>query len=347
MIKLDQEDRVGLIRILDKLPILQNYRGRRQVLEYAGLGNLIPQLDLEGTSFVVNSELIQFLESFGRVTYQHHALGIFLNAITEFIGASDDATEFVNQILSKYELMTPSSQVQLPSAWKGSGNPEETFEKIIGENTLKHISFLQRGIEISKSVGFVVAPKWTGTGFFVSRNLFLTNNHVIPEQSILKETIIRLNYQLTFDGAEEKIVDFHPNLDGMFYTSQNCDYTIFELENHPGNDWGRIKLNPKTVSKGDRVNIIQHPAGLPKQISFQNNFVEYADGKILQYLTSTLGGSSGSPVFNDNWEIVGLHHAGGMIIEPSTNRRYFRNEGISIISILKDMPNNIKATLNN
>jgi len=345
MINLNKEDRVGLIKILDKLPILQNYRGRRQVLEYAGLGDLIPQIDLEGTSFVVNSELIQFLESFGRVTYQHHALGIFLNTIKEFIGISGDEIGFIDKLLNKYDLMVPSSKSQLPSVWKGSQSVEETFEKIIGENTLKHISFLQRGIEMSRSVGFVVAPKWTGTCFLIGRNLAITNNHVIPEKNILDSTVIRLNYQLTFDGAEEKIVDFHPNSRGIFYTNQDLDYTIFELSNFPGDDWGYIKLISKSINKGERVNIIQHPAGLPKQISFQNNFVEYADENILQYLTSTLGGSSGSPVFNDNWEIVGLHHAGGMMLEPTTNRKYFRNEGVSIIGILKDMPSNIIKTL--
>lgn len=345
MFSLEKEDRVGLIRILDKLPILQNYRGRRQVLEYAGLGEFAPQLDLEGSSFVVNSELIQFLESFGRVTYQHHALGIFLNAIKEFIGASDEETEFINKILNKYELMVPSSQTRLPGNWKGSGSPEETFEKIIGENTLKHISFLQRGIDMSRPVGFIVTPKWTGTGFLISDNLVLTNHHVVPDKSVLNETILRFNYQLTFNGVEETVVDIRPNSTGKFYTNQDLDFSVFELENHPGDVWGYVRLISRSISKGDRVNIIQHPAGLPKQISFQNNFVEYADKNILQYLTSTFSGSSGSPVFNDSWEIVGLHHAGGMMLEPKSNRKYFRNEGVSIISILENFPLDLRKAL--
>ena len=80
-------------------------------------------------------------------------------------------------------------------------------------------------------------------------------------------------------------------------------------------------------------------------ISVQNNFVEYVDEKIIQYLTSTKNGSSGSPVFNDNWQVLALHHAGGTLKEPSTNRRYARNEGILISAILKDLPSEIQQKL--
>jgi hypothetical protein len=79
----------------------------------------------------------------------------------------------------------------------------------------------------------------------------------------------------------------------------------------------------------------------------QNNFVEYVGNEVVQYITSTLTGSSGSPVFNDNWEIVALHHAGGMLPEPDTQRRFFRNEGILIASILADpdLPPNIRKMI--
>jgi V8-like Glu-specific endopeptidase len=93
------------------------------------------------------------------------------------------------------------------------------------------------------------------------------------------------------------------------------------------------------------VNIIQHPAGRPKEISFQNNFVEYVGGNVLQYVTSTLNGSSGAPVLNDGWEVVALHHAGGNIPEPATQRRYFRNEGILVERVLADLPPELRKLL--
>jgi V8-like Glu-specific endopeptidase len=113
---------------------------------------------------------------------------------------------------------------------------------------------------------------------------------------------------------------------------------LVQLEGEPGKKWGWLPLLPKGISSGRRVNIIQHPSGQPKQISLQNNFVQYVGGNVAQYVTSTLAGSSGSPVFNDAWEVVALHHAGGNISEPTTQRRFFRNEGILVNSILADLP---------
>jgi V8-like Glu-specific endopeptidase len=101
-------------------------------------------------------------------------------------------------------------------------------------------------------------------------------------------------------------------------------------------------MAPATKS---RVNIIQHQGGMPKQISIQNNFLEYVDEKLLQYLTSTLPGSSGSPVFDDNWRVVALHRSGGMVEEPQTSRRYFRNAGIRISAIVNDLPEKNKKRL--
>src|SRR5205823_431544 len=99
------------------------------------------------------------------------------------------------------------------------------------------------------------------------------------------------------------------------------------------------------IKTGDHINIIQHPEGRPKQISIQNNLVEYVGGDVLQYVTSTSPGSSGSPVFNDGWQVVGLHHAGGYITEPTTGKHYNRNEGKLIQNILADMPAAIRQSV--
>ncbi|RPI52736.1 MAG: serine protease, partial [Chloroflexi bacterium] len=113
----------------------------------------------------------------------------------------------------------------------------------------------------------------------------------------------------------------------------------------PGQEWGYLPLKSGEVKTGQRINIIQHPFGQPKQISVQNNMVEYVGGNVLQYVTSTNPGSSGSPVLDDGWNVVGLHHAGGYIPEPTTGRFYSRNEGILVNRILDDMPQEIRAKI--
>ena len=62
--------------------------------------------------------------------------------------------------------------------------------------------------------------------------------------------------------------------------------------------------------------------------------VTYVDDNVVQYLTDTMPGSSGSPVFNAAWEVVALHHSGGWFREPGGKEQLFRNEGIAIGQVL-------------
>jgi V8-like Glu-specific endopeptidase len=98
-------------------------------------------------------------------------------------------------------------------------------------------------------------------------------------------------------------------------------------------------MKPMAVKVGDHVNIIQHPGGAQKQISFVANVVAFVGGGRVQYLTDTLPGSSGSPVFDTDWNLIALHHSGGWLTEPNaaTKSTYYRNEGIAIDSIIQDL----------
>ena len=67
----------------------------------------------------------------------------------------------------------------------------------------------------------------------------------------------------------------------------------------------------------------------------QNNFVAYADANVVQYTTSTLPGSSGSPVLDDEYKVVAIDHSGGMLVEAGTKQPYLRNAGTSAIAVLR------------
>jgi endonuclease G len=70
----------------------------------------------------------------------------------------------------------------------------------------------------------------------------------------------------------------------------------------------------------DMINVIQHPLGREKEIVIRNNQVldlrtgngsgDEAMGPFIHYEADTEKGSSGSPVLNDQWEVVALHHSG-------------------------------------
>ena len=60
---------------------------------------------------------------------------------------------------------------------------------------------------------------------------------------------------------------------------------------------------------GEFVTIVQHPRGERKQVALRDNRIVDVLERHLHYAADTEPGSSGSPVFNDQWEIVALHHA--------------------------------------
>jgi V8-like Glu-specific endopeptidase len=70
-----------------------------------------------------------------------------------------------------------------------------------------------------------------------------------------------------------------------------------------------IKEQGKAVI-GEYVTIIQHPRGQPKQLALRENRVVDILEDFVHSITDTHRGSSGSPVFNDQWNVVSLHHSG-------------------------------------
>ena len=98
--------------------------------------------------------------------------------------------------------------------------------------------------------------------------------------------------------------------DKLFYsdTNEDLDFAVVAVEDAPGKNDVRGFIDiQKFGSLGSKVNIIHHPNYGMKQVTMRNNLVEYSNDKVIQYLADTQKGSSGAPVFNDHWEIVGLH----------------------------------------
>ena len=82
--------------------------------------------------------------------------------------------------------------------------------------------------------------------------------------------------------------------------------------------------------------IIGHPDGMRLQFSMKDNALIDANGPFIHYRAPTMGGCSGSPVFNEEWELIGLHHAGGFDIPTLTGEgTHDANEGITMQAILE------------
>jgi V8-like Glu-specific endopeptidase len=215
------------------------------------------------------------------------------------------------------------------------------LEKLMGaRSTLVPITYLEIGLLRSRSVARVKrADGSSGTGFVTTGNKLITNNHVLPSAEVARSSILQFNYQQMADGSNAALDEMRLLPDSFFRTSDHDDWTAVAIEGDAPSRWGSLKLTQMPVQVGDHVNIIQHPGGGPKQISLFANVVMFVGGGRIQYLTDTLPGSSGSPVFDVEWNVIALHHSGGWLTEPNADSKltYYRNEGIAVQRIIEGL----------
>lgn len=339
MVELTVEERRRLREILATVPALERPAGRRQILENAGLGRLAQHIDLHGDSYVVLSEMINRLAYHGKNDRGEETLGLFLNEIKPMTGLENQRA--LGALMNRHS-MIPIADAPPLTDWSGDSTTDELREKIIAANTLRPIAFLAAGLEVARSVAFirVSSPKgrWLGTAFLVAPDLLMTNEHILHDSSELPGTVVRFNYEDDHHGRAQPTREYSLRPDGLFYADPYLDFAIVEIDGTPGDDWGWLPLTRAAVGVGDRVNIVQHPGGRPKEIALQSNFVEYVDSDVVQYVTPTEPGSSGSPVFNDDWQVCAIHRQGGSLMEPKTGRYVVRNEGALVTGMLTRMP---------
>jgi V8-like Glu-specific endopeptidase len=217
---------------------------------------------------------------------------------------------------------------------------EVHLEKILGAvSHLKSIAWLSKGLQAAKSVCRVVTGEGLGTGFMIGPGVMATNYHVLPSAGIAWMALAEFNYQETLLGTMERTYAYE--IDGdAWIGDEKYDCAVVKLR--PSSEasfdqWGTVVLESGSVPQvGGHVGIIQHPDGGPKQIAVTANQVVGVFDHRLQYTTDTLPGSSGSPVFNDDWRVVAIHHAGGNLKVNEKGDKRFINEGI-LVSFLGHM----------
>lgn len=189
-----------------------------------------------------------------------------------------------------------------------------------------------------------------GSGFLISDRLFLTNNHVISSQQDAEDFLLEFNYEVDMQGRTRPVTRFAlaPNIFFLTNSENDLDYTVVAVgERDTGvgelKDFGFCPLQSTSDKHvlGEFVNIIQHPEGDYKQVVLRENQLVTRLDKVLHYVADTSPGSSGSPVFNDQWEAVALHHWGEPYREVTdTAGRVVSkevNEGIRISAIVYDL----------
>ncbi|OUC11549.1 MAG: hypothetical protein B0A82_27085 [Alkalinema sp. CACIAM 70d] len=105
-----------------------------------------------------------------------------------------------------------------------------------------------------------------------------------------------------------------------------------------------LKQLPAEDLPGEVVNIVQHPQGRPKEVVIYNNRVQQLYSQFLAYETDTEPGSSGSPLLNQNWELIGLHQ-GACLKAPPNNDEIESFVGIRASSIVHDLEKQLLSEL--
>lgn len=217
-------------------------------------------------------------------------------------------------------------------------------ERILDGNDLFPISYLQMGFNSGNSICRIQIRNdrgsfiGCGTGFLVSENVLMTNNHVIDNMRTALNSIIEFNYQDDTNFMPCPIYTFRLNPERFFVTDEELDFTLVAIKDNPlsekhPKDFGHLNLIPDEgkILEGEYVSIIQHPNGGPKAVTVRENMVKSIFDDYVHYLTDTEPESSGSPVFNDQWVVVALHHSG--VPNPNKKNEWIANEGIRISSI--------------
>lgn len=241
------------------------------------------------------------------------------------------------------------------------------LEKNFGNERFFSVDSIKRLLEKCNSVGCVVTEdNWrVGTGFLVKGNIlkkewgeqlvFLTNCHVVSND--YPNALPADNAFVTFDldsadkgdfvGKKYKFTEIlfssPPGNEGeLLPKTENLDVSILRLDSIPKNAVGLTCANRLPIVDGStKAFVIGHPNGSSLQVSLHDAQIldlDRENQRLLHYRTPTEPGNSGSPVFNANWEVIAIHHAGSSAMPKMKTKPppefYEANEGITIAAII-------------
>jgi hypothetical protein len=192
----------------------------------------------------------------------------------------------------------------------------------VGQDVLKW----KAGLEQCLTRVCSIAGRKLGTGFLIGPDRIITNSHVIDYGA-------HSEYDAVFDYVEgtdrAKLPKYTFVKELARSGPREYDYVILQLDKTPAAARGYFCVQPYIFDKiREPVSVLGHPQGNPLTFAYGVVFDANSFMGRVAYTANTSGGSSGSPVFCENWDLVALHHHG----EVNVN-----NHGIPMKSILSDL----------
>jgi len=223
------------------------------------------------------------------------------------------------------------------SSTKASGscnvdiNCAEGDEWQIEKKSVCHISYVQNGS------GYVASGVLLNNTNQDAKPYLLTAFHVMHEQSVADGALFYFNYENSTCNANDASRTQSISGATLLSTTSKLDFSLLELSVSPP-----AAYNPYYAGwdRSGRVPAytycIHHPSGDAKKISFDDDSpvtATYSDGRytfddnsswqILDWeIGTTEGGSSGSPLFDENHRVIGDLTGGDANCEISVNDYY-------------------------
>jgi hypothetical protein len=220
-------------------------------------------------------------------------------------------------------VMIPTADLPIPS----SADVSTVLEGRFGGIDTQSVRWMQTSLERVRSVGAVrsLAGRGYGTCFLVEARavglaldelVAITAAHVIGdrEHSTLKASETQVVFEATDPPTVSEVVS-------VLWTSPTTrlDTTVLRLRIRPTGIKGLpLADSLPSLDEPTRVYLAGHPGGRELSISLQDNELLDHEGPPsgtpptpdvvrLHYRAPTEAGSSGSPVFNQQWEVIGVH----------------------------------------
>jgi S1-C subfamily serine protease len=153
------------------------------------------------------------------------------------------------------------------------------------------------------------AEYFDGTGFVISPDgVLLTNWHVVADSAHARPDTVWVTM------ADES----RPRLADLLATSRERDLAVLKLRGYQGPWLTAIDWTGTKARQGEPAALIGFPAGsgfardrsAVVRTSMTAGILSRVTPELVQFDGMTIGGSSGSPVFNADGEVVSVHRAG-------------------------------------
>jgi len=207
--------------------------------------------------------------------------------------------------------------------WRGTEDAVQVQGLLRADPEWLDVGFLSRAIARAAGVCRVEvgATGARGTGFLLrSRDLVLTNHHVIDGgagglEATAKTVQFRFGCMTLADGGEERGLAFATHVDTPLLKSSptaELDYALLRIA--PA-ILEAESLQPAPLRLAEplgksALHLLQHPFGGPMKVAFSSDAVtDVLGGRLVQYVSRSAVGSSGAPCFDDDWQVIALHHA--------------------------------------